>query len=540
MLRSPRLLFATSTLVAVTISGSLTAAPTPSAEVPGNYSELISTDAYGAMWIPDFDGMLASARPMLPPGSGAPASMKELLTTLMSIDPSVKPGKSLIAWATAGPSMGGARPGDPIIHIAISAPGANAQNTHAGHDTTLFFDGDMIIAAQGTNAEWKKPQKGASCRLIPLLPDTPIAMAFDIKNIWTDQGQQIQMLGGFGAMAAQMALMNQSPNADAKEQARMREEQKKIGEVMRSSMAGIFNLLKTMDTMTLGVRMDNPMLGIKADFNFMEAVASGSGVDSALIERLAGGMPIYAAMNAKLTQWATRLEYNLESALMSGLSKKQHAEFDAIIPMAVALADTITGGIAMSIDANDDTIHETIELKVQDSTEFINGLGLLMSQVDQIDMGVNSSNTGENTWKVNFDGQKLASSMNRPEMSDMAHNPLMKNGMTLDVTGKGKFVSAKATMGTGADAKGSDMTRVRDMLKTPRGHDLVLGLAMDMQEVMMTIEKMMAPNANGNKKTATMTPVPMAILGTSNGNTFSISFQSDVAGLMKLSERFPN
>ena len=535
MFNRPRMLLASGALLVASFTTMATATAS-SADVPEKFSSVVAKGAYAVAWIPDVDEVLGDAKRIVPPIGDIPSSMKQLLTAVFSMDPSVTPGKSLIFWVTPGPTMG-SRPGDPLIHFAISAPGANAQNTHAGNDTTLFFENDMVIAMQGVGQSWKMP--ASSSRLIPLLSNDPVSIAVNIKDIWGDQGQQIQMLGGFGAMAAQMAMMDQNQSNDPKEQTRIREEQKKVGEVMRSSMNGIFKLLRTMDTMTMGLRMDGDIVTVSNNFNFMEAVGSGPGADLALVNRLKGGMPIYAAMNAQMTQWALNLEYSLEDALMTGLSKEQHAALDAIIPMMRDLNDTITGGLAMSMDINEESLHETVELKVQDSSEFIKGMELMMKQIDNVDLGWNSTRKSADTWHIDIDAQKLASSMNRPQMGMLADTPFLNNGMNLQMIGDGKFVTMHATMGTGADLKGTNDTMVRDYLKKTDGQDLVFGLAMDAKQLLMAAREMLNPNGK-NPQTDNMPDLLFAVVGTAKAEQFRINLHLDMPGINKFMESMQN
>lgn len=535
MLTSPRSLFAAGVLIATAFTSSLAAASSQNAKVPDKYASLVPADVYAVGWIENVNGLLESAKATLPPDADVPSSMKELLTTVLAIGPNVKVGNSVIAWAAEGPSMAEGRHGDPQIFIAFSASGANAQNTHAGHDTTLHFNGDMIIAAEGKGVDWTKPD-GAPSRLIPMLMNDQASIAVDVEKIWKHQGQQIQMLGGFGAMAAQMALMEQSQNADPSEKARIKEAQKKIGEVMRNSMAGIFNLIKTMDTMVMGIGMDQGMLSFTSDFNFTESIGGGRGVAMKVIDGIPGGMPFYYAMDAEMVQWFVNLELNLEDAIMIGLSKKQHTDFDAIIPMIKDLNDTITGGMAVGMDMHHGGLMEYTEIQVQDSQEFIKGFELVMNQVDKVNLGVNYSNEGNDTWKVSLDGQKLAASMDNPQIQQIDNIPFIQKGIAMNVSSKGDFVTIKAVMGDEVASKNSSTT-IREMLRPNKSYNLMVGAAVDIRAFVLKAMQMMMPHASESPKMkklmADESTIPLKVLGSFQGKTFKINFDTDVVKLMK-------
>lgn len=520
-------------------TSSLTAASEKNADIPKEYSELIPTDAYAVGWVGDVKGIISVFNEVMPPEGHIPSKPKELLSSIISFDPNVQVGNSVIGWSVAGPSEGGGRPGDPMIFLAVSAPGANAKNTHAGSDTTLHFSNDMVIASQGMNTKWEQPT-GAPNRLIKDINSDPISIAVDVKEIWKDQGQQIQMLGGFGAMAAQMSLMQQAQNGDPDEQARARAAQKKIGEVMRDSLSGVFELLKSMDTMTLsmGLKKDG-MMSVTSHFNFMEDVNAGSGVTTKVIDATPGGMPIYYSMNAKMQQWLINLDLNLEDALMIGLDKKQQAELDAILPMITDLSDTITGGMMMGIDIHPRGLQEVGVFQVQDSREFINGLGLVMAQLDKVDMGWNSTKNSNGNWAIKMDGKKLAKSFANPEMQMVDELPLFNNGINIQLTGKDDLVHIVVDMGPPAVKETGHDYFVRDMLKPADSENLIVGFAIDIRELVLKAMTVAPVSPQDAAKVNQLfarekAPVPIKLLGTSEGKTFTIGFGTNLKKILKV------
>ena len=111
--------------------------------------------------------------------------------------------------------------------------------------------------------------------LFRALSNDSISLAVDIEAIWTDHGSQLQMLGGFGAMAAQMAIMERTQDVAPEHQTRMRKAQQKVGEVLRRTIAGIYDELKVMDTMTVGIDLDNDgSFALTTDFIYEDALAS--------------------------------------------------------------------------------------------------------------------------------------------------------------------------------------------------------------------------------------------------------------------------
>ena len=444
------------------------------ADVPGNYASLVPSDAYAVGWIDSVESILDSAKTLAPQGVELPSNLTELMSGMAGIeglDNGIRVGDSIIAWVARGADMGGGMVGDPQLFVAFKARGANADNTPSTSETTFHFVGDMLVAAQGGDVEYTKPQ-GARSPLIRALPNDAAAVAADIEGIWADHGPQLQMMGGFGAMAAQMALMEQTQEAAPEDRARIRSAQRKVGEVTRRLLNGVFEHLKTMDVLTLGIDLsDEGMFALTTDFIYQENLAS-RGVNPALVRRLPGGQATYFAANAAMIKWAAALDLGLAEVVFSGLSKEQHAALDAFAPMVVDLTGSITGGFAAAVNPDPMAYTEYVELEVQDARAFINDSGLLMEQLNNLGLGMSAEEVESGEWEFGIDGEELGHALERDEAGELA--AMAPANMRAKLQDKGRFVTAFITAGKGPHGINNDMA-TRDALLASRGRSLIMG-----------------------------------------------------------------
>ncbi|MCH2160563.1 MAG: hypothetical protein MK085_01680 [Phycisphaerales bacterium] len=497
-------------------------------DMPADYAALISEDAIAVAWVGDLESFIKTAKQGNPAVQALPlpTSMNEMFESLMHSDRAIPMSTPILAWLEFGKNPAGAGAGDPKAFVAMKISGANENNTAAMSGTTLFFEGDMVIAAQGDSAEWSKPAK-PSTRLTSLLPEKPVAIAADIAMIWKEQGSQIQMMGGFGAMAAQMALMEQMQGAKPEHQKSMRKAQQNIGQIMRSAMNGLFGQFREMTFMTMSFDVDNANAEIEMDFMFQNDLGLDQGVASEMISDLPGGMTMYAAMNDKLARALFGMDMGLMDAMMVGLDKTQQGELDAVMQHTDDLMNSITGGMTMAMHMDKSGMSKWSELAVQNSSEFISNYGLIAGQFSKVDMGIDMKNTGKGRWSIDIDGEKLGKTMDNAIMGQELSTEWGAS-MDLTMTNKGgNVVVAKVLPPNGAFP--SSDSKEQDHLNPPAGRALVGGLVMDLPQLFYMAMDWDNPNQDMTRSMLDqmLGAQPLVIQGSARGNSMRI----DISGL---------
>ena len=487
-------------------------------DVPANYASLVPSDAYAVAWADNVESLLKNVQPLLPPDAPVPMNLTEMLAEAMSIPAGAKISDRAVAWVERGADIGNGQFGDPQVFFAVNAPGANAGNVNGGPDTSVFFSGDMVIVGQ-SGAEWTKPN-GRRSPLFRALSNDSISLAVDIEAIWTDHGSQLQMLGGFGAMAAQMAIMERTQDVAPEHQTRMRKAQQKVGEVLRRTITGIYDELKVMDTMTMGIDLDNDgSFALTTDFIYEDALAS-RGVSTALLQKAPGGQPVYFAADAALMNCVCDLDMNLAGLLLDGLSKEQNADFEAFTPMVKDLLDSVTGGCVVAVDPNPMSFTEFAHFKVQNAKEFINGTDLLLSKISAFGMGVHPTKHSRGNWTIEVDGAEVGEAIGNGMAGELAAMGPME--FATKIRGTGSNVAIKVTAGAGQHGVNND-TVLRDTLRPNRNRSLVMGMAVDLRTVfagVMNAAMAMQGQDIDGPFDADGNPTPLTFTGSTKGKSF--------------------
>lgn len=498
-------------------------------KVPANYASLVPSDAYAVAWVDDVEALLNNVQPLLPPDALVPTNLAELLAEAMSIPAGATVSNHAVAWVERGIDLGNGQFGAPQVFFAVQAKGANAANVDGGPETSVFFSGDMIIVGQGS-AEWTKPN-GRQSPLFRTLSNDSISLAIDIEAIWTDRGSQLQMLGGFGAMAAQMALMEQAQGIAQEDQARVRKAQQKVGEVIRRTISSIYDELKVMDTITVGIDLDNDgSFTLTTDFIYQDALAK-RGVSSGLLQKAPGGQPVYFAADAALMNCACDLDLDLAGLLLAGLSKEQGAGIEAFTPMVKDLLDSVTGGCVVAVDPNPLSYTEFAHFEVQDANEFINGFDMLLSHISDFGVGVHPTKHDRGAWTIEIDGAEIGEAIGNDDIGALtAMGPIE---LSTKMRGTGTNVALKVTAGAGEHGVNND-TALRDTLRPKRGRSLVMGMAVDLRvmlagfmDAVMAIQgqEFDGPfDADGN-------PTPLTVTGSTKGKSFQFTVKFNAQDL---------
>lgn len=499
--------------------------------MPAKFSSLISNDAMAVLWAGNPGGFIEEIEKFVPPVLPIPSSMNDLFSDMMHSDLKIPMTDSVMVWVEAGKQFGRGQVGDPQVFLAVDLPGANENNTHAMSGATVHFSGDMVILAQGDSVEWSKPENGDN-RLISRLPNQPIGVAVDVKRIWKDHGSQLQMLGGFGAMAAQMAMMEQTQGGSREDQARMRKVQQKVGETSRTAMSGMFDAIKNMDYMTMSLGMDDSLLDMTMDFVCNDECSMSQGVNQKLIDELPAGMGMYAAMNGQFMQSMTKMDMGLMNTLMNGLSKEEHKSVATTSQAFADLFTSITGGVTTAMSFGKDGMTKWAEVEVGNSKDFIKGYEVAAQDFDQLDLGINMSSTGTGKWKMTVDGEKFGKTMGDPEAGEMLTREFGGELMLTMSPETNSIVTAKVLPPNGSFPTGKD-TGVRSMLNPPKGRNLIAATSMDLRSMLAAAVMMAKPaGAPSPEQIRKMgEPVGMVVKGSAKGKSMQVNIGLDLAGV---------
>lgn len=510
-------------------------------EVPADYASLVSDDAVAVVWIGDLESFLKSVVKTLMPNPGAiantnyspppipiPPSFNSILEGVIHSDITIPTSTPILAWLTFDKTPDGQGTDTPNPYFAMKVSGANEQNTKAMSDTTVFFDGDMVIFTQGNNVKWSKPAK-SSTQLIDRLPkQKPVAVAADIAKIWKGQGSQIQMMGGLAAMAAQGTLMQPMQGETPEQQKSMRTAQQKISQMMRSGMDELFGQIAKMTFMTMSIDMEDPSSEMQMDFQFKDDLGLDQGVESSLISDLPDGMMLYAGLNAKFAQCLLGLDMGLMDAIMVGLDKTQSSELDAVMQRATELNKSITGGLTMALDINSSGTSKWTEISVQNAADFISGFGQISKQFSNVDMGIDMKETGKDQWSMKIDDKKLGESVNNAIMGQHLSTE-WGTDLNLTMTSKGNnVVVAKVLPPDGSFPSGNN-SKLRTLLNPPAGHALVGAISLDLPALFSMIIELENPNRKPPRKELQQIfgNHPLLIRGSAKENSMRI----DISGL---------
>ena len=502
-------------------------------QVPAEFASLVSEDAIAVAWIADPGSFVNSISRYLPAGMPIPPSMNPVLSSVMHSDQQIPMSTSVMIWLESSKGPTGQTAGDPKAFIAMKLPGADSKNTHGMMGTTLIFEGDMVIAAQGDSVKWSKPDK-SNARLVNGLPNKPVAVAADIAQIWKEQGSQLQMLGGFGAMAAQMQLMQQTQNAQGNpdQQKSMRQMQQKAGQMMRSGMNGMFGVIAKMTFMTMSIDVEQGVGDIEMDFMFSENIGLDQGVADNLIAKLPAGMPMYMAMNSKFFQGMMGLETGIMEAMMTGLDAKQRTDFDSAMQMNTSLMNSVTEGIAVGLNVDNNGMSKWVEIGVDDANGFISGFGPVASKFSATDMGFNMKETGKGQWAIDVDGSKLGKSMGNAIMGQELSREWGASA-ELTMSSQGKNTVVAKVLSANNTFPSSTNTAIRNLLKPPAGRSLVGAMAMDLREIVaIAVEQSKAKDAPSPAQIRGMgEAVPFKIQGSAKGDSMRIDLAIGLEGL---------
>jgi hypothetical protein len=541
MITASRKFLAVGALVTATSAVSASAA-----DVPTEYSQLVPANSYAVMYVSGLDKMMTSMQDMMPPGMfPMPSTLNELMSPLFMAEEKISDTTPIIAWVAPGANGGGGQPGEPQIFVAVKAPGSSNKNTHAAGDTTLHFSGDMIISAQGNGTPWSMPAK-SDAKLIKTLPTSPVAVAVDMNAIWTDHGPQLQMLGGFAGMAAQMALMEQTqdPNMTATQKKMVKDSQRMVGQTTRKVMSSVFDMIRATDTMTMALNMNGEMLEFDTDVNFRAGFDLGNGADMELVKKLPGGMLSYFVANQKMTKMGANMDIGAMDMMLGStpMSDPMKESFDSMGADYLKLIDGVTGGVSAAVSITPWGIAKEAHIEMKDPQAFIAGIGKMWDSTNALDFGMNFSKKGSGSWLMTLDADKIASELGNVQASKMI-SMLNGKGHMVDLKSDGNIVNATVLPVGEKMTSGKDMS-IRNLLMVDEGDRLVAGLAVDMRLLMLGMVTEASMSNLGDKYDSdmkemkkmlnAMPAIPFSMIGSENGSTFSFDISLDIEQMVNL------
>ena len=501
--------------------------------IPADYAEMISDDAIAIAWAPDIKSLFATANQEIK-WLGVvpfPTTMNDLFDGMMTSDLTIPTDTPVIAWAEFAKGPTGAGPMDVIPFVALKIPGANEKNINAASGTKIFFDGDMVIAAQGDVSNWSKPAK-PSTRLVSCLPNKPIAVAVDIAKVWKQQGSQLKMLSNFAVMGLQMSFADSMDTAKSEDRVSIRKTQQLISNFTGSIMNGLMAQMASMDFMTMSLEVARDDFQIQMDFIFNDDLGLDDGVPSKLITDLPGDMTLYGAMSASVARSIFDLELELMDSMMTGLNKNQQSEMDAVAGQTKDLVNSLTGGVAVAVRLDKGlAINKWTELGVKDADAFISSYSTLAQKLSKINMGIEMESTGKDKWSMDINGKTLSKSMSNYFMGNQIPNNFDLD-IDLSMVSKGRdVVVAKALTPNASftDGEGSQ----QDWLQPPVGRALIGGLVLNFQELLLSVmNSMESPEEAKVIEAVKEMPHPLVIQGSAKDKSFRIDISGFQLGII--------
>lgn len=507
-----------------------------SGHVPAEYSAVVPHEAVVVAWVANPQKVITDAKSMGAPTQNAPKTLNEMFPDAFKTNIKIPMSDPIILWADQLPKLGGDRE-DFAPSFAFKADGANAQNLTAIGQNQVFFSGNMVVVRGSSTGTWTKPTK-PNTRITSALPSAEVALAFDGKRMSAELEMGMRQLSAFGMFMVQARMKEREQGADPADRPIIAKTQQQGLKGMKRLVDGVLDVMKTVDILTIAVDLKQGNVDLDIDLHYPTPIQANHGVEMSLVDSVPGGMPIYLAMDVPAVRWFTAMEHDLMEVFFA-FDAKQIKLYETMGQQTAKLASMVTDGLALGMGVEDR--YEWLVTDVTDVNAFVGSTNTLMSEMNELSIGVTTSPAGKDAWAIAVDGPKVAKLLGGSKFSQEQHAARMGGNFVMSYSTSGNRITSKRHPAGKPNFPTSKDTSIRDMLEPTDGGALIAGLTMDLGPVVYALGTAFMEEAHqdggragneggGSKMPHASGPIPFSLLLT-NPNEKSISIHIDVAAM---------